>query len=114
MADLSTILFSGPIAVLAGITDSAVFPVPSGVKSAKASVPADPVPLGAAVEIFFSYDGGLAFPRSASSTRPTSFFPRDLSHVWWMRYETADQPTHVKVRVNTPSPFSSTLLVETP
>lgn len=108
------VLFSGPIVVAAGITDSAVFPVPNGVRSAQASLPADPVPLGASCEIFFSYDGGLTFPRSASTTRPTGFFPRDLLHLWTMRYQTADQPTHVKVRIDTPSNFSSVLTIQTP
>jgi hypothetical protein len=116
-----TILFQGTVAFLAGAHESAVFPVPGGIKqpgvalNVKLSLQGDNLPAGTTtVTVFISTDGGATY-RSASMTIDAPRTYRGSPPHWEMLgYEIGadDVPTHAKFSYDVPSAFSTAVKLE--
>lgn len=98
-------------AFLGGVNETSVFAVSDGLKNCKATFTADGFPLGnTAVDILFSTDGGLTFPfQGGNSFVGPALFDLKYEHVYFMGFEIADQPSHVKARITSPLAFNSTM-----
>lgn len=115
---MSTVLFSGLQATLAGIQSQNVLSIPPEAKQAalaqiiRVSMDATVFPLGnTVISLGISMDGGSIF-KTASMTCNGAILPRNGK--WTMAYALGadDVPTHTKVSIDAPLGFTSSMTVE--
>jgi len=116
-----TILFQGNRTIQAGVTDSPVLAVPQNIKQPGQAFQLtidmvwDNFPNGiTTIEIFFSFDGGVTFPASASNTydMPHTFRgpPPHLASIGYSLGPN-DNPTHAKYRTDAPAQFTTQVTI---